>query len=303
MILMDSDKKDVESPELTSLLATHSGYKILAAEATISEDPEETTSSLEFEDPSYDTGAMKTDRWKLGSQIGFASRGKHDQFRKLKYLHQSISTKENHLDSKTIKRNIHFSALLVQWFPEPLIDQAVVELHKTDNAKVVADETVIVRILGYIEALLRVSCRTIPWKTIFEINNELGLNIDKKEIAAAKFKAVSSGAFKEFYKKNKNKETFDVIRFQMVRLIADLNINPHSNSHKKEILALSRKLCQFLEMKKLIPKDPEIYGHAIVEIACKKVLKTRSLRTIEDPRLKKKLSTAIHYIGKQIKNK
>jgi len=298
---MRSKKKAEESSYLTSLLANHSNYGTFVESESESEYTEIEPTYPQFEDNSYENPTIKTKRWKLGSQIGPISRGKHEEFRKLKYLHQSISSKENDLESKTVKRNIHFASLLVQWFPEALIDSAVKELHDTDRAKVVADEAVVIRILGYIEALLRVSCRTIPWKTVFEINQELGMNIDKKEIAAAKFNAVSSGAYKEFYKKRGKDETFDVIRFQMTRLIADLNIGSHPLSKKKEILTYSRRLCKFLQVKGLIPKDPEIYGHAIVEIACKKVLKSRNLRTLDDPRLKKKLSTAIHYIKKQIK--
>lgn len=301
--LMGSVKKDRESPCLTSLLINHSKYAEIAEIESETEEEEIQTTSLRFEDPSYESPTLKTKRWKLGSEIGPISRGKHEEFRKLKYIHQSISSKENDSDSKTIKRNLHFASLLVQWFPEPLIDSALKELHDTDRTKVVADEAVVIRILGYIEALLRVSCRTIPWKTLFEINQELGMNIDKKEIAAAKFNAVANKAYKDFYSKKEKTETFDVIRFQITRLIADLNIEPHPISQKKEILELSRNLCKFLEIKGIVPKDPEIYGHAIVEIACKKVLKTRNLRTLDDPRLKKQLSTAIHYIKKQIKNK
>jgi hypothetical protein len=300
---MDSDKRDRESPQLTSLLANHSKYAKIAESTPIIEEEEIEPTSLHFEDASYESPSFKTKRWKLGSEIGPISRGKYEQFRKLKYIHQSISSKENDFDSKTIKRNMHFASLLVQWFPEALIDSALKELHDTDRTKVVADETVVIRILGYIEALLRVSCRTIPWKTVFEINQELGMNIDKKEIATAKFNAVAAGAFKDFYKKRGKNETFDVIRFQVTRLIADLDIGSHPISQKKEILNVSRRLCKFLEVRGIVPKDPEIYGHAIVELACKKVLKTRTLRTLDDPRLKKKLSTAIHYIKKQIKNK
>jgi hypothetical protein len=299
---MRSKKKVEDAPHLTALLANHSNYGTFAESESEPEYTEIESTYPQFEDNSYENPTIKTQRWKLGSQIGPISRGKHEEFRKLKYLHQSISSKENDLESKTVKRNIHFASLLVQWFPEALIDNAVKELHNIDRAKVVADEAVVIRILGYIEALLRVSCRTIPWKTVFEINQELGMSIDKKEIAAAKFNAVASGAYKEFYKKRGKDETFDVIRFQMTRLIAELNMGSHPLSQKKEILTYSRRLCKFLQAKRIIPKDPEIYGHAIVEIACKKVLKSRNLRTLDDPRLKKKLSTAIHYIKKQIKN-
>lgn len=299
---MRSQKKDKDAPYLTALLSNHSSYENIAESEPEPEYTKIEPTYPQFEDNSYENPDIKTQRWKLGSQIGPISRGKHEEFRKLKYLHQSISSKENDLESKTVKRNIHFASLLVQWFPEALIDNAVKELHETDRAKVVADEAVVIRLLGYIEALLRVSCRTIPWKTLFEINEELGMNIDKKEIAAAKFNAVAVGAYKEFYKKRGKDETFDVIRFQMTRLIADLNIGPHPLSKKKEILDYSRRLCKFLQSRGIIPKDPEIYGHAIVEIACKKVLESRNLRTLDDPRLKKKLSTAIHYIKKQIKS-
>jgi len=299
---MRSNKKVDDAPQLTALLINHSDYDTFADSALEDEYIESESTYPEFEDNSYESPLVKTQRWKLGTQIGPISRGKQEEFRKLKYLHQSISSKDNDLESKTVKRNIHFASLLVQWFPEALIDNAVKELHQTDRAKVVADEAVVIRILGYIEALLRVSCRTIPWKTVFEINQELGMNIDKKEIAAAKFNAVAAGAYSEFYKKNGKDETFDVIRFQMTRLIAELNMGSQPLSKKKEILDYSRRLCKFLQHKGIIPKDPEIYGHAIVEIACKKVLKSRNLRTLDDPRLKKKLSTAIHYIKKQIKN-
>ena len=298
---MDSEKRDEESPVLRAMLIRNSRYAKIAVDDTEMESAVTDARSVEFEDASYATEHMKTSRWKLGSQIGSVSRASDKDFRKLKYLHQSIATKANELDSKTFKRNLRFATLLVQWFPEPLIDQAVTELNKTDNSKVIADEAVVIRILGYIEALLRVSCRSIPWSTVFEINEQLGMNIDKNQIAAAKFKAVGFGAFYSFYKKHGNKDTYDVIRFHMVRLIANMDLGQNMNSNKKEILAFSKKLCKYLEAKRLIPKDPEVYGHAIVEIACKKVLKTRNLQTVSDPRLKKKISTAIHYIKKQMK--
>ena len=300
---MDHNDKKVKSHLKGSILVNSAEYADNTAKLNIPEKKGVNSQSLQFENPSYNSDMYKTHRWKLGSQIGSVSQAKNQDFRKLKYLHQSISSKENKLSSKTIKRNMHFSSLLVQWFPEPLIDQSIAELHKTDCSKVVADESVMIRILGYIEALLRFRCRTIPWKTLFEINEGLGMNIDKNQIAAAKFKAVSSGAFREFYQKRGSKDTFDVIRFQMARLIADLDVSPNPQTQKKEILTYCHQLSKFLEKKKIVPKDPEIYGHAIVELGCKKVLKTRNLRTLDDPRLKKKLSTAIHYIKKQGKKK
>jgi hypothetical protein len=300
---MGSDKKKIKTELSTPLLLSHAGTGSYTPKPKSQRQNSSETEPLQFEDPSYQVSGMKVHRWRLGSQIGRLSNGQQETFRKLKYLHQSISSKGNALDSKTIKRNLHFSTLLTQWFPEQLIDQAITELHNTDCSKVVADESVVIRILGYIEALLRFNCRTIPWKTIFEINDQLGMNIDKNQIASAKFKAVASGAFKDFYSKRGNRETFDVIRFYMVRLIADLDVGSDTKTKKKEILGFSRRLCKFLESKRVVPKDPEIYGHAIIEIACKKVLKTRNLQTLDDPRLKKKLSTAIHYIKKQATKK
>jgi len=300
---MVSDKKENESPSLTALLLNDSEYDEVIDDDDYSEETEIDSTPVRFEESTYETSFFKPNRWKLGSQIGSTSKGTHQDYRKLKHIHQSIASKENELDSKTLKRNLHFASLLVQWFPEQMIDNAVAELHKTDMTKVIADQAVVVRILGYIEALLRVSCRTIPWSTVFEINDELGMNIDKNDIAAAKFTAVSKDAYKEFYKKRGGRETFDVIRFQITRLIANLEGMSDPRTQKKEILDYSRKLCSFLEKKQIIPKDPEIYGHAIVELACKKVLKTRNLQTLSDPRLKKKLSTAIHYIKKQIQKK
>ncbi|MHA2096354.1 MAG: hypothetical protein ACW98F_17165 [Candidatus Hodarchaeales archaeon] len=295
---MGSNSKREKSNVLVSMLADGSGYEKTVTFAEKQEIYETETDSINFEEPVYDTTLHKPHRWKLGSKMG---KGYSKEHRKLKFLHECISSKENDLASKTLKRNLHFSALLTQWFPESMIDQVIVELHKRDRSKVVADQTVVIRILGYIEAFLRVSCRTIPWKTLFEINAELGMNIDKNQIAAAKFQAIQNGAYQNFYKERGNKETFDVIRFQIGRLIATLDVSPAEPVAKRDILVFSKRLCKFLEAKRIIPKDPEIYGHAIVEIACKKVLKTRNLRTLEDPRLKKKLSTAIHYIRKHVK--
>lgn len=304
LLQMGSNSKRKKSNLVVSMLEEKAGYENTVPFVEKQEYYEPETESINFEEPKYDTTLHKPHRWKLGTKMGSGS-GK--EYRKLKFLHECISSKENKLDSKTLKRNLHFSALLTQWFPESTIDQVVIELHKTDNTKVVADQTVVIRILGYIEAFLRINCRTIPWKTIDEINHELGMNIDKNHISAAKFQAVQNGAYKNFYKKRGNKDTFDVIRFQIGRLIATLDMTPTSISEipqaKREILDYTRRLSKFLEHKRIIPKDPEIYGHAIVEIACKKVLKTRNLRTLpSDSNLKKKLSTAIHYIRKQIKN-
>ncbi len=299
---MGPKKKDQDtSSSLTQVLAREMGYT-----HTLPQNEEENNmreeSAPQFEERSYDLTGMKPLRWQLGSKIGRPSSAKYTSrdYTKLKHLHERISSKENNLASKTFQRNLRFSCLLAQWFPESLIDQAIAELHATDPSKVMADEKVLCRILGYLEALLRVSCRTIPWKTLQEINEELGFSIDKNKIAAAKFKAVQCGAFKSFYKTRGNTDTFDVIRFQIGRLIAGLEVSPQQ---KKKILEFSQWLCKYLEHKKQIPKDPEIYGHAIVEIACKKVLQTRNLHTVPDPRLKKKVSTAIHYIRKECKRK
>jgi hypothetical protein len=296
---MGSNSKREKSNLLVSVLSEEAGYEKNITFAEKQEYYEPETDSVNFEEPVYDTTLHKPHRWKLGSKMSYGS-GK--EYRKLKFLHECISSKENQLDSKTLKRNLHFSALLTQWFPENMIDQIVAEIHKTDTSKVIADQTVVIRLLGYIDAFLRISCRTIPWSTLFEINDELGMNIDKNHIAAAKFKAIQNGAYESFYKKRGNKETFDVIRFQIGRLIATLDVSPAEPSTKKDILEYSKRLCKFLEHKRIVPKDPEIYGHAIVEIGCKKVLGTRNLRTLDDSRLKKKLSTAIHYIRKHIKS-
>ncbi len=299
---MGPKKKDQDtSSSLVHLLASEMGYV-----ETLPRNEEENhirkESTPQFEERSYDLTGMKPLRWQLGSQISTLSRSKcpEKDFTKLKHLHERIASQENNLASKTLQRNLWFSSLLSQWFPESLIDQAITELHATDLSKVMADEKVLCRILGYLEALLRISCRTIPWQTLQEINDELGFNIDKNKVATAKFKAIQCGAFKSFYQNRGNTDTFDVIRFQIGRLIAKLDVIP---SHKKVILDFSQRLCAFLEQKQQIPKDPEIYGHAIVEIACKRILKSRNLRTVQDARLKKKISTAIHYIRKQCRKK
>ncbi len=294
---MESKKKKQEkAPSLVALLAHEGGYSNHATPAK--DNASEDNCHPQFEERSYDLTGMKPLRWQLGSRIGSLPRSKcgEKDFNKLKHLHERIASQDNDLASKTFQRNLRFSCLLSQWFPEQLIDQAITELHATDSSKVMTDEKVLCRILGYLEALLRMSCRTIPWQTLYEINNELGVDIDKNKVAAAKFRAVQCGAFNNFYRNRGNTDTFDVVRFQIVRLIAQLEVTPRQ---KKEILEFSRQFCTFLEQKRQIPKDPEIYGHAIVEIACKQVLKTRNLQTVQDVRLKKKMSTAIHYIRKQ----
>ncbi|MFX1513833.1 MAG: hypothetical protein ACFFCQ_14710, partial [Promethearchaeota archaeon] len=60
-------------------------------------------------------------------------------------------------------------------------------------------------------------------------------------------------------------------------------------------------LCAFLECQHIIPKDPEVYGHAIVVIAYKKVTGNRNLVTTDNPEFKTMLSTALHYIRKKLK--
>ncbi len=294
------DKEQKVGPSLVKLLTRKECYSETLFTAKENDSTE--SKPVQFEEDSYDTTGMKPLRWKLGSKISAPSRSEYSKkdFYKLKSLHDRITSKENNLASKTFQRNLHFASLLSQWFPESLLDQAIAELYVTDPSKVMTDETALCRILGYLEALLRISCRTIPWQTLHEINGELEVNIDKTKVATAKFKAIQGGAFKSFYQNRGNTDTFSVIRFQIGRLIAELNVDP---SQKKPILEHSQQICKFLERKQQVPKDPEIYGHAIVEIACKTVLKTRNLRTIHDPRLKKKISTAIHYIRKQCKKK
>ncbi len=298
---MAIQKKDKNKPpSLIRLLANKNGYSpSLNPERGKKE--EISSESIHFEDTSCSTSAMKPYRWKLGSEIGSVplSQQSSQNYNKLKTIHKRLTSIANHMDSKTLQRNLHFASLLQQWFPESLIDQAISELHSTDPSKVMTDEKAVGRILGYIEALLRASCRTIPWKTIEEINRGLGYRISKNMVAAAKFRAVQCGAFKDFYQNRDSSETFDVVRFQIVSLITKLDIDA---CKKRQILELSQRLCKALEKKRQIPKDPEIYGMAIVELSCKKILKKRWLMTCqgEGEKLKKKVSTAMHYIKKQL---
>ncbi|MFX1514342.1 MAG: hypothetical protein ACFFCQ_17345 [Promethearchaeota archaeon] len=237
-------------------------------------------------------------RWKNGSIISNTSSADYKAvYSKLSRLHQQISSQENHLDSKTVHRNLDLASRLQQWFPIAIIDEAVTELHKTDLTKVIETKSALIRILGYIECVLRIRCRTIPWKTLDAINEEFGMQLTKSDIGKAKFQAIKNNAFPEFFRKHFISESFSVLRGQIAMNIPQLPVNP---SEKKEILFITKSLCKLLEEIRQIPKDPEIYGYAIIEMAYKQVTKKRALVTIHDRKMKKQISTAIHYIKKKL---
>ena len=50
------------------------------------------------------------------------------KYGKLGRMHNQISSKENELDSKTVKRNMDIGARLERWFPGIIIDEAITSL-------------------------------------------------------------------------------------------------------------------------------------------------------------------------------
>ncbi|MFX0212287.1 MAG: hypothetical protein ACFFDT_40315, partial [Candidatus Hodarchaeota archaeon] len=224
-----------------------------------------------------DEADWKEDRWQLGSVIAPPRNSSNDKkYAKLALIHHNISSNTGLFHSRTVRRNIEFAVKLQQWFPVALLDETLTELHRTDRAKIFGDENVVARILGYLECALRIRCRTIPWKTIWEINNELGMNLTKRHIFDCRFKALKAGAFSNGKSGKFNRDTFNVMRGKIAALTPSLPIN---DGEKPKILMFAKKLCAWLEARHIVPKDPEVYSHAIVEIAYKKVTGKRNLVT------------------------
>ncbi|MFX0208067.1 MAG: hypothetical protein ACFFDT_18925 [Candidatus Hodarchaeota archaeon] len=299
-------KNEKEYPDLLILAPIFSDY-LIKREKSVLKEEEVNYKSVEKRTttPSSISRTMESYyhpyRWKNGSKFSPSSctTNSHMLYSRLSRLHQQISSQENQLDSKTVHRNLDLASRLQQWFPIAILDEAILELHKTDLTKVVSTKNALVRILAYIECVLRIRCRTIPWKTLDEISQEFGIHIEKNAIAKMKFQAIKNGVFSEFFRENSIKESFDVVRAQIAMKIPHLPVNP---VEKKAILNLAKKVCDFLEKKRQIPKDPEIYGYAIVEIVYKHVTSKRALVTVYDRRMKKQVSTAIHYIRKKLSN-
>ncbi len=248
-----------------------------------------------FETPVSSSDEMHPHRWGLGSTFSWAADKK---FTKLASLHNNITNKDGSFASRTAQRNVSFVVKLQQWFPVKLLDEVIAEMNRANLSKVIGDETCLARILGFLECALRVRCRTIPWDTIWQINEELEVNLTKPMISEYRFKALQVGAFSRWDQRPANGDTFNVMRGKIAMLIPSL---PVSSGKKREILELAKQLCAFLEYRHIVPKDPEVYAHAIVEMAYKKATGKRTLVTTTNPTFKTMLSTAIHYIRKKLK--
>ncbi|MFX1514346.1 MAG: hypothetical protein ACFFCQ_17365, partial [Promethearchaeota archaeon] len=226
-----------------------------------------------FESPLPFSEEIHPHRWSLGSTL---SQDDAYKFTKLASIHRNISNQECIHGSRTAQRNFSLAVKLQQWFPVALLDVALAEMHRIDLTKKIGDDNALARVLGYLECTLRFRCRTIPWRVIWEINKELGVNLTKPLISEYRFKALQAGAFSTSERKRANSDTFNVLRYTIASLIPSL---PVSSDEKRTITRFTKTLCAFLECQHIIPKDPEVYGHAIVVIAYKKVTGNRNLVT------------------------
>ncbi len=294
--MQESEKQPIDLRSLLSADWRADGYTFSGKRGKSHPKGSPTTSSPSFKEISLNSTPMNPPKiTKDGVHSSEAPLNIYANYTRLASIHRSIVSKTCH--SQTVERNISFAAKLEPWFPVPLLIEVLIELHRTDLSEILDDEHALARILGHLECSLRIRCRTIPWRVIWILNLEFSMKLTKTLIFDYYLRAVSAGAFAYFQDWRSNRDTFAIMRGQIVALSLNLPVPPKK---QREILQQAKELCTLLALQRVDPHDPEVYAHALVELAYKRITGKKALITTKNFALKTKLTFTIQSLHQDL---
>jgi hypothetical protein len=237
--------------------------------------------SRSFKTPSPNNKTTNLQHSTLGNNLSKTpSTYLYTKYGRLILSYRYIVGKTRQFNPQTVQQNTSYATKLQRWFPVPLLIEVLIELHRTDPFELINEEHILARILGYLECSLRIRCRTLPWQAIWDISHEFKMNLSKSLIFDYYLRALSAGAFANFKDWRSNKDTFTIMRGLIVSLCLDL---PVTSAQQREILQLAKEFCTFLVIYRFDPEDPELYAHALVELAYMQLIGGQALVTSSNP--------------------
>ncbi len=229
----------------------------------------------EYLDPS--PFPQRPDRWYNGSLMGV---GGKDPFLfgpkgRLRALHSKITSQETPGSQPRAQYYRLIGDLLSQFFSFTILDPLIEELIASDNIRLPrAIDKAVSMVLACVEMYLRKNNRIILKETIItEIAEELGVEITRQKISAAKWFLAKFGFWEE-YLHEINMATYEILRNLTLDIIASFPFPVQDNMMKfrRQLHRHSLILIENLAETRRRPQALEIYAHVIVSIAAEELL-------------------------------
>ncbi|MHA2495279.1 MAG: hypothetical protein ACXAEI_07315 [Candidatus Hodarchaeales archaeon] len=242
---------------------------------------------------------QRPDRWYNGSLMGVCGK---DPFLfgpkgRLRALHSKITSQETPGSQPRAQYYRLIGNLLSQFFSFTILDPLIEELIGSDKIRLPrAIDKAISMVLACVEMHLRKNNRMILKESIIaEIAEELGVDITRQKISAAKWLLAKCG-FWEDYLHEINMATYEVLRNLTLDIIASFPFPVQDNmmSFRRQLHQQSLILVENLAETRRRPQALEIYAHVIVSIAAEKLLNTPvvTAEMLGDPQFTKRFHRA-----------
>jgi hypothetical protein len=233
-----------------------------------------------YQDPHF--SAHRVARWYNGSLMG--SGGKNPLLfgpnGRLRSLHTKITSQETPGSQPRDQFYRLVGDLLSQFFPLAILDPLIEEIAGLTSIRLprTLDEAACV-VLAAVEMYLRKHQRMIlKEKVIAEIAAELGLDINRKKLTAAKWFLAKGGFWKE-YLHDINTATYEILRNLTLEIVTNFAV-PRTEEmirFRRQLYHHCGELISQLAAVQRRPQDLEIYAHMIVNLAAERLLGTPTL--------------------------
>ncbi|MFW9915675.1 MAG: hypothetical protein ACFFGZ_08685 [Candidatus Thorarchaeota archaeon] len=242
---------------------------------------------------------QRPDRWYNGSLMGISSKDRllFGPRGRLRALHSKITSQETPGSQPREQYYRLIGDLLSQFFSFTILDPLIEELVASDRIRLPrAIDKAISMVLACVEMHLRKNNRMILKESIIaEIAEELGVDITRQNIAAARWFLAKCG-FWEDYLHEINMATYEILRNLTLDIITCFPFPMQDNMirFRRQLHQNSLILIQRLAETRRRPQALEIYAHVIVSIAAEDLLNAPivTAEMLGDPQFTKRFHRA-----------
>lgn len=229
----------------------------------------------------------RPDRWYLGSI--FTASSTQGSYHRLSNLQRNVNSDSQ---GKRVGWERHIGTLS-EFFPIKIVDEALRTVLSYDS-KLNSDETLLVYLLGAIDALLRIRNHSIiPHETYETINRVLMVNISEGEVKKARYQLCQKIA--ELRIRNPQHTSNMIMRRIASTIVADhMLLTPEE---KRWALRKTIEMTKQMLDDQFYPNCPEAYGYGLALLVINTLHKAKNLPRCRipssDPHFRKKVSTAM----------
>ncbi|MFQ5978019.1 MAG: hypothetical protein ACE5OZ_07820 [Candidatus Heimdallarchaeota archaeon] len=244
--------------------------------------------TTEYLDPSL--VPQRPDRWYNGSLMGAGGNntilfGPHGRLRS---LHTKITSQETPGSQPRSRLYRLVGDNLTQFFSCTILDPLIEELTTLKTLRLPqGEEEAICVVLAAVEMYLRKSHRMIlKEKIIVDMATELGIEIDRKKLIAAKWLLAKSGFWRE-YLHEINTATYEILRNLALEIITNFPFPVPEDivDFRRQLFYQCGNLIDYLAETRRRPQALEVYAHVIVSLAAENLLDAPILtsQALENP--------------------